>query len=38
LPIRFVHPVGYSYFATLRQKLHWNQPPVGADGKPLLGG
>ena len=37
LPIRFVHPIGYSYFATLRQKLHWNQPPVGADGKPLVG-
>lgn len=25
---RFLHPVGYSYFATLRQKLHWNEPPV----------
>ena len=24
---RFLHPVGYSYFATLRQKLHWNAPP-----------
>ncbi len=24
---RFIHPVGYSYFATLRQKLHWNAPP-----------
>ncbi len=25
---RFLHPVGYSYFATLRQKLHWNEPPA----------
>lgn len=22
--IRFLHPAGYSYFATLRRKLHWN--------------
>jgi len=27
MTIRFLHPVGYSYFATLRQKLHWNEPP-----------
>ena len=37
MTIRFLHPVGYSYFATLRQKLHWNEHPVGAvvarDGK-----
>ncbi len=26
---RFLHPIGYSYFATLRQKLHWNEPPTG---------
>ena len=25
---RFLHPVGYSYFTTLRQKLHWNEPPA----------
>ncbi len=30
---RFLHPVGYSYFATLRQKLHWNEPPAMMDGK-----
>ena len=29
MTIRFLHPVGYSYFATLRQKLHWNLHPVG---------
>jgi NAD+ kinase len=23
-----LHPVGYSYFATLRKKLHWNEPPA----------
>ncbi len=34
MTIRFLHPVGYSYFATLRQKLHWNAPPVMMDGKP----
>ena len=38
MTIRFLHPVGYSYFATLRQKLRWNEPPLGAvivrDGKP----
>jgi NAD+ kinase len=22
-----LHPVGYNYFATLRQKLHWNVMP-----------
>jgi NAD+ kinase len=21
----FIHPVGYSYFATLREKLHWHE-------------
>jgi NAD+ kinase len=25
--IRFLHPAGYSYFSTLRRKLHWNQNP-----------
>ena len=33
MTIRFLHPVGYSYFATLRQKLHWNEPPVALDGR-----
>ncbi len=23
--IRFLHPAGYSYFSTLRRKLHWNR-------------
>ncbi len=34
MTIRFLHPVGYSYFATLRQKLHWNEPPIPLDGRP----
>jgi NAD+ kinase len=34
-PIRFFHPVGYSYFATLRQKLHWNEQPTGIDSGHL---
>jgi len=38
MTIRFLHPVGYSYFATLRQKLHWNEPPVPLDGKPVRRG
>jgi NAD+ kinase len=33
MTIRFLHPKGYSYFATLRQKLHWNTPPTLVDGK-----
>jgi NAD+ kinase len=35
--IRFLHPPGYSYFATLRQKLHWNLHPAGVDEKPAPG-
>jgi NAD+ kinase len=23
--VRFLHPVGWSYFDTLREKLHWNE-------------
>jgi hypothetical protein len=23
--VRFVHPPGYRYFATLRQKLRWSE-------------
>jgi NAD+ kinase len=23
--VRFLHPKGWSYFDTLRQKLHWNE-------------
>jgi NAD+ kinase len=22
--VRFLHPLGWSYYATLRRKLHWN--------------
>ncbi|MDT3736132.1 MAG: NAD kinase [Denitratisoma sp.] len=25
--IRFLHPLGYSYFAMLREKLHWSETP-----------
>lgn len=25
--VRFIHPKGYSFFSTLRRKLHWNQTP-----------
>lgn len=28
---RFVHPEGYSFFATLRRKLHWNLMPQASD-------
>lgn len=27
--IMFLHPPGYSYFAMLRQKLHWSERPKG---------
>lgn len=30
--IRFLHPPAYSYFAMLRQKLHWSERPVGNKG------
>ena len=33
MTIRFLHPIGYSYFATLRQKLHWNEPPFAVNTK-----
>jgi NAD+ kinase len=25
--VSLLHPLGYNYFATLRQKLHWNVMP-----------
>jgi NAD+ kinase len=28
--VRFVHPPGYKYFATLREKLRWSEPPAKA--------
>ena len=27
--VRFLHPRGWSYYATLRRKLHWNEGVVG---------
>ncbi|HEX4927557.1 MAG TPA: NAD(+)/NADH kinase [Burkholderiales bacterium] len=29
--VRFVHPPGYRYFATLRAKLHWSEVPSKAE-------
>ena len=29
--VPFLHPIGYSYYATLRKKLHWNEYPSHAD-------
>jgi len=29
--VRFIHPVGYSFFSTLRRKLHWNHMPRPSD-------
>lgn len=29
--IQLLHPPGYSYFETLRQKLHWNRMPTQTD-------
>lgn len=29
--IKFLHPIGYSYFSTLRKKLHWNIMPEVSD-------
>jgi NAD+ kinase len=26
-----LHPVGYSHYATLRKKLHWNEYPSHED-------
>lgn len=26
--LKLVHPLGYNYFATLREKLHWNTSPL----------
>lgn len=31
--ITLLHPVGYNYFATLRQKLHWNVMPTEPQSK-----
>ena len=29
--LQFVHPAGYSFFSTLRRKLHWNRMPLLTD-------
>jgi len=29
--VRFIHPSGYSFFSTLRRKLHWNHMPRPTD-------
>ncbi|MFA7668276.1 MAG: NAD kinase [Burkholderiaceae bacterium] len=29
--VRFIHPTGYSFFSTLRHKLHWNHMPQPSD-------
>ncbi|MEX3526252.1 MAG: NAD(+) kinase, partial [Burkholderia sp.] len=29
--VPFLHPVGYSYYTTLRKKLHWNEHPSHDD-------
>ena len=29
--VPFLHPVGYSFYATLRKKLHWHEYPSHAD-------
>ncbi|MES2129767.1 MAG: NAD kinase [Pseudomonadota bacterium] len=34
--ITFLHPEGWSYYDTLREKLHWNEYP-SAEGKLTLG-
>jgi NAD+ kinase len=31
--VTLLHPVGYNYFATLRQKLHWNIMPTDGHGR-----
>jgi NAD+ kinase len=28
--VTFLHPKGWSYFDTLREKLHWNEYPSTA--------
>lgn len=32
--MRFVHPPGYRYFATLREKLRWSEAPLGKGRLP----
>jgi NAD+ kinase len=29
--VPLLHPVGYSHYATLRKKLHWNEYPSHED-------
>ena len=30
--VRFLHPRGWNYYATLRRKLHWNEGALPGDG------
>jgi NAD+ kinase len=32
--VPFLHPIGYSYYRTLRKKLHWNEHPSIEDDGP----
>jgi len=29
--VQFIHPIGYSFFSTLRRKLQWNRMPQLSD-------
>lgn len=29
--VRLIHPVGYSFYSTLRRKMHWNRMPQPSD-------
>ena len=31
--VTLLHPTGYNYYTTLRQKLHWSVMPAGASGR-----
>ncbi|MEY8877491.1 MAG: NAD kinase [Leptothrix sp. (in: b-proteobacteria)] len=31
--VRFLHPPGWNYYATLRRKLHWNEGALPGDGQ-----
>ena len=35
--VRLLHPPGYSYFAMLRQKLHWSEGPSIRTGQTTSG-
>ena len=35
--VTLLHPVGYNYYATLRQKLHWHEFPSAEDNRLWAG-